>query len=107
MIRHVVLIRFRAGLDDAAIAALFAPLPGLAARLGFTVAWGRSDSPERIERGYLHGFIAEFADWAALAAYQADAGHKAFGAGLVAHAEGGLDGILVFDLAFPPAPAPG
>ena len=47
----------------------------------------------------MHGFVADFADWPALAAYQQDEEHKAFGAGLVAHAEGGIDGILVFDLA--------
>jgi len=99
MIRHVVLIRFRPDVTGAQAAALLEPLAELSARLGFAVTWGRSESPERIERGYMHGFVADFADWAALADYQADAGHKAFGAGLVAHAEGGLDGILVFDLA--------
>jgi hypothetical protein len=103
MIRHIVLIRFRRDLSEEAIASLIAPLAPLSARLGFTAAWGRSESPEKIERGYLHGFTADFGSWEALAAYQDDAEHKAFGAGLVAHAEGGIDGILVFDLAFPPS----
>jgi hypothetical protein len=102
MIRHIVLIRFRNDLAEKAIARLLAPLAPLSARLGFTAVWGRSESRERIERGYLHGFVADFASWDALAAYQADAAHKAFGAELVAHAEGGLDGILVFDLEVPP-----
>ena len=99
MIRHIVLIRFRADLGEAAIADLLAPLGPLSARLGFTAVWGRSESPERIERGYRHGFVADFASWEALAAYRDDPGHTLFGAGLVAHAEAGLDGILVFDLA--------
>lgn len=99
MIRHIVLIRFRPDVSEAQAAALLAPLGPLSARMGFAAHWGRSESPEKIERGYLHGFTADFADWAALEAYQQDAGHKAFGAGLVAHAEGGIDGILVFDLA--------
>jgi hypothetical protein len=103
MIRHIVLIRFPADLPEARIDTLFRPLAHLSARLGFAAAWGRSESPEQIERGYLHGFTADFATWEALAAYQDDAEHKAFGAGLVAHAEGGLDGLLVFDLAFPPS----
>jgi hypothetical protein len=103
MIRHIVLIRFRDGLTEPAIAALLAPLQPLSERLGFAVLWGRSESPEAIERGYLHGFTADFPDWAALQAYQDDPGHKAFGAGLVAHAQGGIDGILVFDLASPGA----
>jgi hypothetical protein len=102
MIRHIVLVRFRSDLGEETVADLFAPLGPLSARLGFTAVWGRSESPEKIERGYLHGFVADFASWEALAAYQADAAHKAFGASLVAHAEGGLDGVLVFDLAIPP-----
>ena len=102
MIRHIVLIRFRGDLAEEAIARLLAPLAPLSERLGFAAAWGRSESPEKIERGYLHGFTADFASWEALAAYQGDAAHKAFGASLVEHAEGGLDGILVFDLEVPP-----
>jgi hypothetical protein len=101
MIRHIVLVRFRPELQETEIASLLAPLGAIAARMGFQAAWGRSESPEKIERGYLHGFTADFADWAALAAYQDDPGRKAFGAGLVAHAQGGIDGILVFDLAIP------
>jgi hypothetical protein len=58
---------------------------------------GRSESPEQIERGYLHGFTVDFADWDALAAYQAHPDHKRVGAALVAGARR-LDGILVFDL---------
>jgi Stress responsive A/B Barrel Domain len=46
----------------------------------------------------MHGFVADFSDWAALAAYQAHPDHKRVGAALVANAVGGLDGILVFDL---------
>lgn len=103
MIRHIVLIRFRDDLGEEAIARLLAPLAPLSARLGFTAVWGRSESPEKIERGFLHGFTADFASWEALAAYQEDAEHKVFGAGLVEHAKDGLDGILVFDLAFPAA----
>ena len=106
MIRHIVLVRFRPDVTDAQAAELFAPIPRLAARLpgvaGF--AAGRSESPEQIERGYLHGFTIDFTDWDALATYQADAEHRAFGASLVAHAAGGIDGILVFDLPFTGAP---
>ena len=99
MIRHIVLIRFRADVTEAAIAGIFDTLPRLAAKLGVQhFACGRSESPEQIERGYMHGFTIDFADWAALATYQADAGHQAFGGALVANAVGGIDGLLVFDL---------
>lgn len=107
MIRHIVLIRFRTDLPEPVLANLLALLGPLSERLGFAASWGRSASPEQIERGYLHGFVADFSSWEALATYQADPGHQVFGTGLVAHAEGGLNGILVFDLvAFPSAPLP-
>lgn len=101
MIRHIVLIRFQPLVTEAHIAGLFAELhqikgkvPGLLA-----ITSGKSESPEQIERGYMHGFVVDFADWAALQAYQDHPEHKKLGAGLVAAAMGGIDGILVFDLA--------
>jgi hypothetical protein len=99
MIRHIVLIRFQPQVTEAEIAGMFAALPRLAAKLGVIhYAYGRSESPEQIERGYMHGFTIDFADWQALATYAADPDHQAFGGQLVAHAAGGIDGILVFDL---------
>ena len=68
-------------------------LPGV-----LSITSGRSESPEKIERGYLHGFVVDFSDSDALAAYQAHPDHRRVGEALVACAIGGLDGILVFDL---------
>jgi hypothetical protein len=102
MIRHIVLIRFK---PEADATALLAPLAMLTQKLNFTAVWGKSESPEQIERGYLHGFTADFASWEALAEYAADPDHQAFGAGLVTGAVGGIDGILVFDLAFGGTPS--
>ncbi len=100
MIRHIVLIRFRADVPEATITAIFADLHAIKAKLPgvLAITAGRSESPEQIERGYMHGFVADFADWAALAAYQDHPDHKRLGAALVAAADGGIDGILVFDL---------
>jgi hypothetical protein len=100
MIRHIVLIRFRSDMTEAAIAAIFADLHKIKAVLPgvLAITAGRSESPEAIERGYMHGFVCDFADWAVLAAYQAHPDHKKIGAALVAGAVGGIDGILVFDL---------
>ncbi|WP_112311792.1 Dabb family protein [Pseudogemmobacter bohemicus] len=100
MIRHIVLIRFREDVSEPAIAALFAglhPIRDQVAGIGAIHA-GRSESPEQIERGYMHGFTVDFTGWEALAAYQSHPDHQALGARLVAAAQGGLDGILVFDL---------
>ena len=100
MIRHIVLIRFRPDVAEATIAAIFDDLRAIAGKVPGLAAIhaGKSESPEQIERGYLHGFTADFADWDALAAYQDHPDHRRVGAALVAHAQGGLDGILVFDL---------
>jgi len=100
MIRHIVLIKFQPDLAEDRIAALFdelrsvrAEVPGI---LGITS--GRSESPEKIERGYMHGFVVDFEDWDALENYQTHPDHKTLGAKLVANAVGGLDGILVLDI---------
>ena len=100
MIRHIVLIRYRPDVTEARIAEIFEELhtirgkvPGL-----IDIRAGRSESPEKMERGYMHGFTADFEDWEALQAYQDHPEHKAVGAQMVAHAEGGIDGILVLDI---------
>ena len=100
MIRHIVLLRFRPDVTEAQIALMFAAIPRLSAKLPGVIAhaFGRSNSPEKIERGYLHGFTIDFASWEALDSYANDPDHKAFGGSLVAHAVGGMDGLLVFDL---------
>ena len=100
MIRHIVLIRFKPEVTEAAIAKIFAALPRLAAKLPglLSYAAGRSESPEQLERGYLHGFTIDFTGWDDLQTYADDPDHKAFGGQLVAHAAGGIDGLLVFDL---------
>lgn len=98
MIRHIVLLKARPEVTEAHIAAIFADLHALNLPGILAIHSGRSESPEKIERGYLHGFTVDFADWEALATYQAHPDHKRVGAALVAATQGGLDGILVFDL---------
>ncbi len=102
MIRHIVLIKLRPEVTETHIAGIFADLHSLKLPGILAIHSGRSESPEQIERGYLHGFTVDFADWDALAAYQAHPDHKRVGSALVAAAQGGLDGILVFDLATEP-----
>jgi hypothetical protein len=103
MIRHIVLVRFRSDINEAAIAALFAELHRIEGKIPglVSIVSGRSESPEQMERGHKHGFVVDFTDWQGLQAYQDHPDHRALGAKLVAHAEGGKDGILVFDLPIP------
>ncbi|MEM7267657.1 MAG: Dabb family protein [Pseudomonadota bacterium] len=101
MIRHIVLVKFNVGLGDAEIADIWAELHALQAKIPGVIAItsGKSESPEQIERGYMHGFVADFESWDALAIYADHPDHKKLGGRLVANAQGGIDGILVFDLA--------
>ena len=100
MIRHIVLVKVRADLPAGEIADIFAELHAIEGKVPglLSIHSGRSESPEKIERGYMHGFTADFEDWAALEAYQVHPDHRKLGARLVANAVGGIDGILVFDL---------
>ncbi|MHB2167431.1 Dabb family protein [Alsobacter sp. R-9] len=100
MIRHVVLIRPSASAtarDVSAamekVAALKGVIPGI-----LDVRHGPDVSPEGLGRGYAMGFVVDFADAAARDAYLPHPEHQKAGAALVAVAEGGIDGILVFDL---------
>ncbi len=100
MIRHIVLTKFKPDTDEDTIAGIYAGLSALADTLpgaqNFT--GGRSESPEQIERGYMHGFVIDFDSWADLKTYAENPEHQALGGQLVANAVGGIDGILVLDL---------
>ncbi len=100
MVRHIVLTRFKHSTTEAEINELYRAFESLVGQLdnacGFT--GGRSKSPEQIERGYLHGFVIDFDSWNALQHYADHPVHRQLGAQLVELAEGGMDGLLVFDL---------
>ena len=107
MIRYIVLIKFKPEISEAAVAAIFADLHDIQKILPgvLSITFGRSESPEQIERGFMHGFVVDFASWDALQVYQDHPDHKRVGAKLVAGAVGGIDGILVFDLPVIESPA--
>jgi hypothetical protein len=100
MIRHIVLTKFKSETSEETIAGIYDDLSALVEKLpgagGFT--GGRSQSPEQIERGYMHGFIIDFDTWDALKNYSDNEEHKALGSQLVTNALGGIGGILVLDL---------
>lgn len=100
MIRHIVLTKFKPDVSEETIAGIYQGLSVVAETLsgahGFT--GGRSESPEQIERGYMHGFVIDFDTWDDLQTYADNEEHKALGGQLVENAVGGIDGILVLDL---------
>ena len=100
MIRHIVLTKFKPETSEETIRGIYDGLAALTETLpgaqNFT--GGRSESPEQIERGYMHGFVIDFDSWDALQNYADNEEHKALGGQLVENAIGGIDGILVLDL---------
>lgn len=100
MIRHIVLTKFKPQTSEDTIAQIYEGLAAVTENLpgaqGFT--GGRSNSPEQIERGYMHGFVVDFDSWDALQRYADNPEHQALGGQLVEHAVGGIDGVLVLDL---------
>lgn len=101
MIRHCVFIRFKADTTGAEKATIFAEIAALKSKLpGFLAAHvGANVSPEAgMDKGYSDGFIVDFDGPAARDAYLADPEHQKTGAKIVAAAEGGIEGILVYDI---------
>ncbi|MEY9533945.1 Dabb family protein [Sinorhizobium fredii] len=104
MIRHCVFIRFRPEVGEAEKAMIFTEIAALKERLpGFLAAHvGANVSPETgMDKGYAEGFIVDFADAKARDTYLDDADHRRTGAKIVAAAEGGVQGVLVYDLEIP------
>ncbi|HEX4767254.1 MAG TPA: Dabb family protein [Lichenihabitans sp.] len=99
MIRHIVLVKFRADVGRDAVAGILRRVGGLRdvlpGMIGF--AGGRQVSPESLGRGFTHAFTCDFADEAARDAYLVHPSHEAVGAEIVAAADGGLDGLTVVD----------
>ena len=101
MIRHCVFIRFRSDVPEteregirAEIRALKAAVPGFLA-----VHIGRNVSPEAgMDKGYSEGFVIDFDGPASRDAYLVHPDHVKAGGRLVAAAEGGVDGIFVYDI---------
>lgn len=100
MIRHIVLIKFRPDVSDDLIFEIFDELAAIKGKVSglIDIRSGKSESPEKIERGYMHGFTVDFDGWEALQAYQDHPDHKVAGGRLVENAVGGIDGILVVDI---------
>jgi hypothetical protein len=100
MIRHIVLIRLHPDAAEADILGSLAEISRLVGKLpGLRdVTFGRSDSPEQIERGYTHALVCDFDDWAALNRYAEDPDHRRIGGQIVGLALGARDGVLVMDI---------
>lgn len=100
MIRHIVLIRFRDDVSEEHKREIYGDLRALVGQIDGLIAatFGANVSPEGLSKGFRDGFIMDLRDAESRDRYLADPRHQAAGAKLVAACEGGLDGVLPFDL---------
>lgn len=103
MIRHMVLVRFAERTSQAEQDAIFADLAALRGVVAGmrSFSGGPDVSPEGLSQGYTHAFVADFDGPAARDAYLVHPDHMAAGKRLVEAAKGGVDGLVVIDLAVP------
>ena len=98
-IRHCVFLKFRADVPAEEKRAIYEQLAALGQHLEFdAMSYGPNISPEGLHQGFVDGFTMDFPDVAARDAYLVDPAHKAAGGRLVAALEGGVKGLLVFDI---------
>ena len=99
MIRHVVLIRPRAGLPADRLDAIMAELRGLKAEIPgiLAIEAGPNTSPEGLGQGFACGFTVDFADAGARDAYLPHPAHQRVGGMIVDAALDGVDGLVVVD----------
>ena len=100
MLLHIVLVNFRNDISDEHKEDIYAELRSLVGTIDglLSAKCGPNVSPEGLSKGYRDGFVMELRDAESRDRYLADPVHQAAGAKLVAAAEGGLEGILPFDL---------
>ena len=100
MIQHMVFMRLKAAMTPdekqslfEAVAALKHIIPGI-----LDIKFGPNVSPEGLHAGFVDGFVVTFEDADSRDAYLIHPEHVTVGERIVSSTDGGLAGILVFDL---------
>jgi hypothetical protein len=94
-VRHLVLLRFKAGLPADDIGGIERAFAELREKIDVVqgLEWGIDMSPEGLAKGFTHAFLLTFADDAARDAYLPHPAHQAF----VARLQPLLEDVLVID----------
>ena len=100
MILHCVLMRLKASVQGEEKQALFDAVVNLQNLIGgiVSIKTGPNVSPEGLSGGFHDGFVVTFETAEARDAYLTNPDHVAVGEKIVAACDGGLSGLLVFDL---------
>jgi hypothetical protein len=95
MLRHLVLLKFKAEATAAQVDTIVQAFVDLPAQISAVKAleWGTDVSPEGLGKGFTHSFLLSFADAAARDAYLPHPAHPAF----VARLQPVLADVLVID----------
>ena len=100
MIRHCVFLRFKDGISADAQQAILQKIANLqAVCTGMLCCYfGPNVSDEGFGKGFDHGFMIDFDSVASRDNYLIHPAHQVLGSELVSMLEGGVDGLVVFDL---------
>ncbi|MEO8883456.1 MAG: Dabb family protein [Devosia sp.] len=103
MIRHCVFVKFDLDFGRAQRDTIYSGLDALRAKIpGMRrVHAGENVSPEGLGKGFDECFFVDFDNAAVRDAYLVHPDHQALGGRLVAAAQGGTAGIIVFDFDLP------
>lgn len=99
MIRHIVLMKCKPDASQRDIDEMFAALAALKDKIPGILAFegGENNSPEGINRGYIHGFTIDFADEQARETYLPHPEHKKAQVKMQNVLDNSADCVLVFD----------
>ncbi len=100
MIRHCALFRFKPDTSEERIDDLLAGFVVLSKTIDGmeNVLVGPNLSNESLDKGFAHGLIVDFPDEPARDTYLVHPAHLAHAEQVVACLDGGLDGVVAFDL---------
>ena len=100
MILHCVFLRLKAAITAAEKQSLFDAVVGLKDVISgiIAISYGPNVSPEGLHGGFVDGFTVTFESPEARDAYLVDPAHVVVGERIVSSLDGGLSGLLVFDM---------
>jgi hypothetical protein len=100
MIRHCVFVRFKSTVTVSERMSIYDDLRALKQQVDGLLAahFGSNVSPEGLAQGFNDGFVIDFRHAAARDAHLVHPDHQVAGGKLVSMLEGGVDGLVVFDL---------